>query len=85
MTIVSITQFCRRPGAPSLPTLRKIIDSHPDFPVVERGHQGLRWKIDTEAAERFLQSLREPARMDPERRRQLIKELGLEFVGGDDV
>lgn len=85
MTIVSITQFCRRPGAPSLPTLRKIIDRHPDFPVVERGHRGLRWKIDAEAAERFLQSLREPAPIDPVRRRQLIAEMGLELAGEDDV
>lgn len=77
MPIVSITMFCRRQGAPSLPTLRRIIDRHPDFPIISRGHQGKCWQIDAEAAEAFLRALKEPKPIDPERRRQFIRELGL--------
>ncbi len=80
---MSITEFCRRPGMPSLPSLRKIIDHHPDFPVIERGHQGQRWKIDAEAAERFLLRLSEPLPMDVERRQRLALEMGLELIAFD--
>lgn len=86
MPIVSLTELCRRPGVPSLPTLRKIIDSHPDFPIIARGHQGERWKIDSYAAETFLRQLSNPKKqIDPERRQQLARALGLELIGGGDV
>ncbi|MBP6031190.1 MAG: hypothetical protein KA533_07160 [Sphingobium sp.] len=77
MPIVSLTELCRRPGVPSLPTLRKIIDRHPDFPIIARGHKGERWKIDAEAAEAFLRSLDAPTPADLERRRRFIEQLGL--------
>lgn len=78
--IVSLTELCRRPGVPSLPTLRKIIDSHPAFPIISRGHKGERWQIDAEAAETFLRRLNEPIPMDPGRRQQLAHALGLELI-----
>lgn len=46
----------------SLPTLAKLIDDNPDFPVVGRGSNGVEWQFDAERVIEFIREKRDEAR-----------------------
>ena len=54
MTVGKLWQLADRPGMPSEPTIRRLIRTRPDFPVIKRGRKGRDYSIDLEAAEAFI-------------------------------
>ncbi|PTD20426.1 hypothetical protein CV103_11350 [Sphingomonas fennica] len=62
---------------PSVPTIRKIIARHPNFPIIARGTRGRSYEIDLEEAEEFIRQVQAGRIMDIERRRQALREMGL--------
>jgi hypothetical protein len=83
MPIGNLVDLSRLSGMPSLPTLRKIISKHPDFPFLARGKRGRGHKIDLDAAAQFIRTLDVPAPINAELRRAAIEELGLAFIRAD--
>jgi hypothetical protein len=62
--IGSLKELARRPGVPSEVTIRKMIDRYSDFPIVERGKNGRKYRIDLEVAEAFIRQKMQPAAPD---------------------
>lgn len=77
--IGSLTDLARRPGMPSDVTLRKLIARHPDFPIIRHGDHGRKYRIDIEAAEKFVKGLGEKREMEAAHRQAMIREYGLKI------
>lgn len=75
--IGSLDDLSRRPGMPSLWTLQRLVAHNPDFPVIERGGRGRRYRIDLAAAEQFIRDLKAARVVDAAERMRAIKEMGL--------
>jgi len=56
--LVNKRELARRLGV-SLPTMGALIDRYQDFPVVERGTNGVEWKFDLATVIAFVQAQRE--------------------------
>lgn len=82
--IGTILDLARCPGMPSIVTLRAIIARHPDFPIIQRGKRGRGYRIDLDAASRFVADLRGPVRLSTTQRHELIRALGLTMISPDD-
>lgn len=78
----TLVDLSRRPGMPSIFTLRKIMAAHPEFPVLAFGKRGRGHRIDLDEAARFVLAVRSHHITDPERRRAAIRDLGLEMLAG---
>ncbi len=78
--IGSITDLCRREGMPSEPTIRKLIAKFPDFPIISRGKNGVRYQIDLDAAAEFIANLNRARAASFEQRRELMIQLGFELA-----
>lgn len=81
--LASLSQLAAMPGMPSEPTLRKLIEENPDFPVVNRGKNGQAYEIDAAAALKWLADRRE--REEAERRvhQENLNQMALDFMGAD--
>jgi hypothetical protein len=75
--IGNLEALSRRPGMPSMPTIRKIIARHPNFPIIARGKRGRSYQVDLEEAEEFIRQAQAGRIMDVERRRALFRAFNL--------
>ena len=80
----NLIDLARRPGMPSIVTLRKIMSARRDFPVIALGKRGRGHVIDLDEAERFVRAVRSHQIIDPARRCAAIKALGLVMIGEDE-
>ena len=71
------------PGMPSLPTLRKIIREHRDFPVIDPGRRGRPFTLDLDQAAAFILQLKAGPMSSEAERQRFRSEHGLEMGGGD--
>lgn len=81
--ICSLSEFVAMPGVPSEPTLRKLIDENPDFPVVSRGKNGQAYEIDAEAGLKWLKARREAEELARRERQDRLNQLSLDLLGDD--
>ncbi|API58290.1 hypothetical protein BSL82_02360 [Tardibacter chloracetimidivorans] len=79
----SLSEFVAMPGVPSEPTLRKLIDENPDFPVVSRGKNGQAYEIDAEAGLKWLKARREAEEQARRERQDRLNQLSLNLLGSD--
>lgn len=81
--VVTLGQLASIPGMPSEPTLRKVIEENPDFPLLSRGRNGVAYEMDLAAAIGFIKGL--DAKRDDERRARAdeVKQFGLALLGED--
>ena len=81
--VVTLGQLASVPSMPSEPTLRKLIDENPDFPLLSRGRNGVAYEMDLAAAISFIKGLE--AKKEEERRASAdqVKQLGLALLGED--
>lgn len=83
--IGSLGELASMPGMPSEPTLRKLIDEHPDFPIRSRGKNGVSYEIDLVEAATYVTGLRQAEEEKLRARSATIRQLGLDLLGGDSV
>lgn len=76
----NLTQLAARPGMPCEKTLRHLIHSRPDFPVVRIGRKGAPYSFDLDQAERFVAAVRAGTLPCPAARAALIDQLGLTMI-----
>ena len=81
--VVTLGQLASVSSMPSEPTLRKLIDENPDFPLLSRGRNGVAYEMDLAAAISFIKGLE--AKKEEERRASAdqVKQLGLALLGED--
>lgn len=81
--VVTLGQLASVPGMPSEPTLRKLIEDNPDFPLLSRGRNGVAYEMDLAAAIGFIKGL--DAKREDERRAKAdeVKQYGLALLGAD--
>lgn len=82
MMLGNLTDLSRRPGMPSLPTLRELLFRHSDFPIVERGARGRGYVIDLEAAEHFVRQAMAAPKLERQRQQAAFQQLLLELGAG---
>lgn len=61
----------------SLPTLDALIERYPDFPVEQRGSNGVEWRFDAEAVTAYLAGQREAAQRELEAKQELFQQFSL--------
>jgi len=74
---VNKRELARRILSCSLPTLNDLIERYNDFPVLERGSNGVEWKFDANAVVEFLARKREEERRQSEERSDLFRQFSL--------
>lgn len=80
VVIASLEEFCAIPGVPSQPTVKRFIQSNPDFPA-KPGTNGKAYQIDVAKGIAWLQA-QEDARVEEQRRHaEEVKQFGLELLG----
>lgn len=71
------------PDMPSEPTIKKLIDENPDFPIITRGDRGVPWEIDLAAAALFIRELRRRDEEAARARAAEVRQFGFELLGPD--
>ncbi|WP_347269864.1 hypothetical protein [Rhizorhabdus histidinilytica] len=71
------------PDMPSEPTIKKLIDDNPDFPIITRGDRGVPWEIDLGAAAEFIRDLRRKEEERARARAAEVRQFGLDLLGPD--
>ncbi|MDR3438963.1 hypothetical protein [Telmatospirillum sp.] len=74
----------------SLPTLSALMERYPDFPVHQRGANGVEWLFDAVAVSEFLEKIREDERRAAETRSEFFNQFSLpidapEFEGQKEL
>lgn len=83
--IGTLAELAAMPGMPSEPTLRKLIDSEADFPVISRGKNGVGYEIDLVAAAHWWKARTEAEQIAQRERADMVRQLGFEILGDDAV
>lgn len=81
----SLGELEAMPGMPSIPTLKKMIDEHVDFPVLKRGTNGVAYEFDLAEAHQFVRGIREREEAEARSRAAEVRQLGLELMGGQSL
>lgn len=81
--IGNLSELAMMPGMPSEPTIKKLIDENPDFPILTRGDRGVAWEIDLVAAATFIRELQRRAEERARARAAEVNQLGLDLLGAD--
>jgi phage terminase Nu1 subunit (DNA packaging protein) len=63
----------------SLPTLDRLLQLYPDFPLLRRGSPGFEWQFDPFAAKAFLKDKQEGQERDEAERRELLGQMRLKI------
>lgn len=71
------------PDMPSEPTIKKLIDDNPDFPIITRGDRGVPWEIDLAAAALFIRDLRRKDEEAARARSAELRQFGFDLLGPD--
>lgn len=81
--LATLAEFAAIRGAPSEPTLRKLIADNPDFPVVKVGSNGSKYEIPVRAAMKWLQDKAERDLAAKRARSEAVMQVAMDFLGED--
>jgi phage terminase Nu1 subunit (DNA packaging protein) len=81
--IGSLGELAAMDGMPSEPTIRKMIDADPEFPVLSRGTHGRAWEFNLAEAWRYVRAVQEREEEEARARRHEINQLTLSLLGDD--
>lgn len=81
--IGSLSDLVMMAGMPSEPKLRKLINDHPDFPIISRGKNGVSYEFDLAAASAFVRDVRQREEQQARARSDEVRQFGLELLGED--
>lgn len=81
--VVTLGQLAALPNMPSEPTLRKIIDENPDFPLLSRGRNGVAYEMDAAAAIRFIKGLETKKEEDRRTAADQLRQIAFDILGED--
>lgn len=81
--IASLAEFSAIPGAPSEPTLRKLIAENADFPVVKVGKNGSAYEIRVVPALQWLRAKNERETAAKRRHADEVRQVAMAFLGED--
>ena len=81
--VVSLGELSAVPGMPSEPTLRKLIEANPDWPVISRGKNGVAYEFDLFAAVDFYKGLKAKEEAEAKARAEEVRQFGLDLLGPD--
>lgn len=81
----SLGELEAMPGMPSIPTLKKMIAEHHDFPVLKRGTNGVAYEFDLAEAHQFVCGVREREEAEARSRAVEVRQLGLSLLGGQSL
>lgn len=74
---VNKQELARRILRCSLPTLDALLERYPDFPVEQKGSNGVAWQFDAEKVTEFLQSRRELEAREAEAKQDVFRQFSL--------
>lgn len=81
--IGSLGDLVMMAGMPSEPKLRKMINDHPDFPIISRGKNGVSYEFDLAEASAFVRGIREKEEQVARARSEEVRQFGLQLLGED--
>jgi hypothetical protein len=81
--IGNLSELAAMAGMPSEPTIKKLIDENPDFPILSRGRNGVGYEFDLTEAATFIRSLQQRAEQEARARAEDVRQLGLSLLGDD--
>lgn len=81
--IGNLSELAAMAGMPSEPTIKKLIDENPDFPILSRGRNGVGYEFDLAEAAGFIRSLQQRAEQQARARAEDVRQLGLSLLGDD--
>ena len=81
--LASLAEFAAIPGAPSEPTLRKLIADNPDFPVAKVGSNGSKYEIPVRRAMKWLQDKADRDLAAKRARSEAVMQVAMDFLGED--
>lgn len=83
--IVTLGELAAVDGMPSEPTLRKLIEANPDFPLISRGKNGQGYEIELAAAIAWHQGYRAREEEAARERSAEIRQQALDLLGHDAI
>lgn len=79
--IGSLGDLAAMAGMPSEPTIKRMIDADPEFPVLSRGTNGRAWEFDLQAAWQYIRSCQEREEAKARAHREAVAQLGFDLLG----
>lgn len=79
--IGSLGDLANMAGMPSEPTIKRMIDADPDFPVLQRGTNGRAWEFDLQAAWQYVRDAQERDEANARAHKEAVAQLGFDLLG----
>lgn len=79
--IGSLGDLANMAGMPSEPTIKRMIDADPDFPVLQRGTNGRAWEFDLQAAWTYVRECQERDEANARAHKEAVAQLGFDLLG----
>jgi hypothetical protein len=79
--IGSLGDLANMAGMPSEPTIKKMIDADPAFPVLSRGTNGRAWEFDLKVAWEYIRQCQERDEANARAHREAVAQLGFDLLG----
>lgn len=79
--IGSLGDLANMAGMPSEPTIKRMIDADPEFPVLSRGTNGRAWEFDLKAAWQYIRECQERDEANARAHREAVAQLGFDLLG----
>ena len=79
--IGSLGDLANMAGMPSEPTIKRMIDADPEFPVLSRGTNGRAWEFDLQAAWQYVRDCQERDEANARAHREAVAQLGFDLLG----
>ena len=79
--IGSLGDLAAMAGMPSEPTIKRMIDADPEFPVLSRGTNGRAWEFDLQAAWQYIRDCQEREEANARAHREAVAQLGFDLLG----
>lgn len=83
--VASLGEFATIPGAPSEPTLRKLIAENADFPVAKVGKNGSSYEIPVVKALEWLRLKNERDAAAKREHAEAVRQVAMDFLGEDSA
>lgn len=79
--IGSLGDLAAMAGMPSEPTIKRMIDADPEFPVLSRGTNGRAWEFDLQAAWQYIRDCQARDEAAARAHREAVAQLGFDLLG----